>query len=301
MLRHLLPLLCLTACLPALPDDVKDGVDATGGDSDGDGVRAADGDCDDGDPTVYPGATEVCDGLDQDCDAVADNGALTTFYADVDADGYGTEAETRDACDAPDGFASVSGDCDDQDATIHPGAEETCAPTDDDCDGATDDITLETTWYRDADEDGYGDPAVTLAACDAPAGYVTDATDCADSDLLIFPGADEQCDGVDEDCDGDVDESATDAPTWYADADGDGFGDADAPIDSCSVPAGYTADATDCDNTSSSAWPGVPEACDTVDTDCDGDVADSESVDAPTWYPDADGDGFGDESLPQRA
>ena len=121
--------------------------------------------------------------------------------------------------------------------------------------------------------------------------------DCDDSDPTAFPGNPEVCDGVDNDCDGEVDEQATDAPTVYADADGDGHGDPAAPISACEPPAGTAEAATDCDDADPGRYPGAPERCNGVDDDCDGSV-DEEAEDALLFYADADGDGHGDPGAP---
>ena len=127
-------------------------------------------------------------------------------------------------------FRSVADatDCDDAEGSTHPGADETCDGADDDCDGLIDeDGTDATTWYADTDGDGYGDASVAVASCGQPTGYVADDTDCDDTDATVNPDAAEVCDGLDQDCDGSVDEGATGTDTWYADTDGDGFGDPD--------------------------------------------------------------------------
>jgi hypothetical protein len=105
----------------------------------------------------------------------------------------------------PSGYVTSDDDCDDTDADIHPGADEYCNGTDDDCDGDTDeDDALDvSTFYADADGDGYGDAGSTTAACAAPSGYTADATDCDDADASVWPGATEVCgDGQINDCDG---------------------------------------------------------------------------------------------------
>jgi len=95
------------------------------------------GDCDDAEPLIFPGAEEICDALDNDCDDEIDEegavGALV-LYLDEDEDGYGVESSTIMACSS-ELYAAVAGDCDDADGSIFPGAEETCDNVDDDCDG----------------------------------------------------------------------------------------------------------------------------------------------------------------------
>ena len=154
-----------------------------------------------------------------------------------------------------------------------------------------------TTWYLDYDGDGWGTDRYTLVQPEAPSGYVAADGDCDDTDPAVHPGADEHCDGADEDCDGALDEDAVDAPLWPADADGDGWGDPVARVAACEPGSGAVEDATDCDDTDPAVNPGADEVCDGVDDDCDGEVDEPEAVDAATWHPDADGDGWGDPAL----
>jgi len=269
-------------------------------DLDGDGYAIADGDCDDNDASINPGATEMCDGVDNDCDGAvdeADAADAATWYADADGDGYGDANTATVACDQPSGYVSDATDCDDTDASVNPLATEMCDGVDNDCDGTVDeaDAADAATWYADADGDSYGDAAVTTVACDQPSGYVSDATDCDDTDGTINPAATEVCDAADNDCDGTVDEAdAADAATWYADADGDSYGDVATTMLSCDQPSGYVSDATDCDDTDAAVNPAATEMCDSIDNDCDGTVDEADAADAATWYADADGDGYGD-------
>ena len=158
-------------------------------------------------------------------------------------------------------------------------------------------IGLETTWYEDDDGDGYGNGSSALSACEAPSGFVADGSDCVDSEASIHPGASEVCDGVDNDCDGAIDpDTSVDAPTWYADTDGDGTGDAASSTVSCSAPSGFVADSSDCDDGDATVFVGADEYCDGIDNDCDGSIDESGAVDGTTVYADTDGDGYGDAS-----
>ena len=283
------------------PDDtIKDDTGVEYVDSDGDGYNS-DEDCDDGDPTVHPGAEEACDEVDNDCDGEVDEGAGNTYYADSDYDGYGNPDRTIEACEAPDGYVNNTEDCDDEDAEINPDALEICNGVDDDCDELIDDdddsvdITTGTTWYADTDGDGYGDEAVSTQSCDMPSGYVENPDDCDDMSATQYPGADEYCNGEDDDCDGEIDENTVDAETyWYADNDGDGFGDVDVSIVQCTQPEGYVLDYTDCDDAEPTTYPGATEYCDGADNDCDGATDEDTAVDGFDWYADTDIDGFGD-------
>ncbi len=262
-----------------------------------DGMVPATGDCDDGAAGVHPGATEVCDELDNDCDGQVDNDAVDpyTFYADFDGDRYGDSDESIDACALPDGYVPDSDDCDDSDDTVYPGAPEYCDGIDNDCDRTIDETPVDATiWHADGDQDGYGNAGRSYQSCDAPPGYVADGTDCDDGDAAVYPGAVEYCDGADNDCDGSTDEGSVGLP-WYADADGDGYGDAGSLLSSCTQPAGYVADATDCQDGDAAVYPGAPEYCDSLDNDCDG-ATDDNAVDMIAFYPDLDGDGYGDDS-----
>ena len=100
-------------------------------------------------------------------------------------------------------------------------------------------------------------------------GYSSD-TDCDDSDPDVHPGAEETCNEIDDDCDGLVDEDAIDATTWYADADGDGWGYEAETVTACSQPEGYVDGFGDCEDDDPDSYPGAPERCDGVDNDCDG-------------------------------
>ncbi|MFH1465234.1 MAG: MopE-related protein [Pseudomonadota bacterium] len=290
-------LLCLAACRTRVVD-FKDGDDTGTLDADGDGFLAPD-DCDDQDPAVHPGAPEVCDGRDQDCDGEVDEDPAdpATWYLDFDGDGWGTDRYTLVQCEEPSGYTTAAGDCDDTEATVHPGAEEHCDGLDEDCDAEVDEDAVDAPlWSADADGDGYGDPVATVAACTPGSGAVEDATDCDDGDPAVNPGADEVCDGVDDDCDGEIDEpEAADAGTWHPDADGDGWGDPEIALISCARPGGYLADGSDCDDADPAVHPGAPEVCDGYDNDCDGLVDDADpAVLGDPWYADTDGDGWGD-------
>ena len=263
-------------------------------------------DCDDLDAAVNPDATEICNDIDDDCDGDVDDAdsgldtsTASTWFSDADGDSFGDAATSTVACDQPSGYLADDTDCDDADASAYPGAPELCDGADDDCDGTVDedDAIDASTWYVDSDGDGFGDSGSTTAACSVPSGYTSDTTDCDDSDATINPDASELCDGLDNDCDGDTDEdSATDASTWYADSDGDGFGDAGSATAACSVPTGYVADDSDCDDARSSVNPDEDELCNGRDDDCDGDTDEDSAIDAGTWYQDRDGDGYGDDA-----
>jgi len=252
-------------------------------------------DCDDTDANVHPGATEICDGKDNDCNGQIDEGVTNTFYADADGDGYGNAAISVQACTPPAGYVADNTDCDDTNSNIHPDAAEICDSKDNNCNGQIDE-GVTSTFYADADGDGYGNAAINVQACSAPAGYVASNIDCDDTNSNIHPGAAEICDGKDNNCNGQTDEGVT--STFYADADGDGYGNAAISVQACSAPAGYVASNTDCDDTNSNIHPGAAEICDGKDNNCNGQT--DEGV-TSTFYADADKDGYGNPAISVQA
>ncbi|MBI4701543.1 MAG: hypothetical protein HY744_10345 [Deltaproteobacteria bacterium] len=219
-----------------------------GSDDDGDGYSEIQGDCNDQNADIHPGAIEICDdGIDNNCNAAKD-----AAEPDADGDGFGPcQGDCNDAdlavspaatelpgdgidnnCDGivdgdydGDGYTEAAGDCNDQDPAVHPGAKEICLDgIDNDCNGFKDQEE------PDLDLDGAG-----------PCGG-----DCAEGDASIGPNAPElPGDGIDNNCDNLVD----------LDIDGDGW----------TVPNG------DCDDIDPKVNPGVPEDCnDKFDNNCNG-------------------------------
>jgi predicted outer membrane repeat protein len=182
-----------------------------------DGVAEA-GDCNDLDPHSNPDATEICDGIDNNCDGIVDEDVQNTFYIDQDGDGHGSQGSTTGACLPPEGYAVDSDDCDDTEPAAWTGAPEICDGIDNDCNGQVDEDLPLTPQWTDADGDGYGDPASPVLACGPGAGIVENALDCDDADPAVSPDAiDQPGNGDDEDCDGYIDEYGV--PDSYATVD----------------------------------------------------------------------------------
>ncbi len=309
-------------------------------DNDSDGWAAED-DCEDDNSAVHPGQLEVCNGVDDDCDGNVDGEHVIggeIYFHDGDGDGWGAPATQIIACGQPPGFVRLDGDCNDDDISIHPGAVETCDRVDEDCDGVFDNNAVDAgvwfvdadddgtgdfahtvlaceqvlgivanaddcddadptagrlaAWYEDADNDGFGDAMTMTLACHQPEDRVKDNTDCDDSTGQRHPGAAEVCNWIDDDCDGWVDENALDAAPWFYDYDSDGFGSLQYVI-ACQIPTGYAVYNSDCDDQDGDVNPHAEEWCDGTDGDCDG-VVDNAAVDQVEWFYDADGDGHGD-------
>ncbi len=138
---------------------------------------------------------------------------------------------------------------------------------------------METYFFVDNDQDGF-----------------YNYQDCDDSDPMINPSMPEVCDGLDNDCVGGID---NDLPlnTYFFDADGDGFGDINAAKDTCLMtpPQGFVANAMDCDDSVNIINPNIPEVCDAIDNNCDGQA--DEGLPKNRYYFDFDNDGFGDPNV----
>jgi hypothetical protein len=252
-------------------------------------------DCNDADPTINPGAKDVCDGKDNNCD-----GYVKPNDVDNDGDGQpvcGGDCNDNDItvykgapeiCDGLDNdcrsgipanerdfdgdgvkICDVPSDCNDYDASTYPGAPEICSDNkDNNCDGQTDETPC---ICPDGDGDGFN-----LALCEADPALA----DCNDADPAINPGAAEVCDdGIDNNCNDRVDCADTgcalDAGCQAciaADGDGDGYS-----------TLGGICGPIDCNDGDAAIYPGAAEICDGKDNNCDG-------VQSPT---DVDNDGDG--------
>jgi hypothetical protein len=237
-------------------------------DNDGDGYKGKT-DCDDNDAGIHPGADEICDGVDNNCNGSVDEGLILEWYADADGDMYGDLETVVSACNQPDGYVPNSEDCDDGNDIVHPLAiENDCEdpidyncdgsvqyddadgdgyPACNDCDDTVAEITGPSTWYIDYDNDGYGSSYYTQLACEQPLGWTDNDEDCDDLKRQVNPET-----------------------IWYADADGDSYGDEETGVQQCEAP-----DETAVRNSSD---------CDDTDAEVNPDTL---------WFIDLDDDGYG--------
>ncbi|MBK7683448.1 MAG: putative metal-binding motif-containing protein, partial [Bacteroidetes bacterium] len=253
------------------------------------GSVLVDGDCDDNAPLVNPGATEVCNGIDDDCNANGIDDGLTflNYYVDADGDGFGAGLATS-SCNPIVGSVLVDGDCDDKMLLVNPGATEVCNGIDDDCNGLSDDGLTFLNYYVDVDGDGYG-AGLATSSCNPIVGSVLVDGDCDDNNAAVNPGATEVCNGIDDDCANGIDDGLV-FLNYYVDADGDGFG-AGLATSSCNPIVGSVLVDGDCDDNAPLVNPSATEVCNGIDDDCNG-LSDDGLV-FLNYYVDADGDGFG--------
>ncbi len=215
----------------------------------------------------------------------------STYYADADGDGYGDPAVTTLSCTgAPTGFVADNTDCNDASFVSHPGGSEVCNALDDDCDISVDEGLTFLNYYVDADADTYGsNVASPVSSCAAMAGYSLNNLDCNDANAAIKPGAIEVCNTLDDDCDVSIDEGLP-LNTYWADADGDGFGNTAVTTSTCgAAPSGYVANHTDCNDGNALIKPGAVEVCNAIDDDCDvivdeGTIVATITAEGPTTF-----------------
>ena len=172
--------------------------------------------------------------------------------------------------------------------SISPNGVEVCDGIDNDCDNKIDDNDTVvggegsglSIFYRDVDNDGYGNADLMIERCIGIDGYVTDNTDCDDTKFNVNLGRDEICDGLDNDCDGlvdDNDDSVTETTTFYRDVDGDGFGNGEITEEKCVASEGFVEDSSDCEDGNAEIHPDASEVCDEIDNDCDDLIDDDDN------------------------
>ncbi|MBI2669033.1 PQQ-binding-like beta-propeller repeat protein [Candidatus Woesearchaeota archaeon] len=283
------------------------------------------GDCDDNNPNRNPAIEDICNSIDDNCDGQTDEGVtFNDWYKDHDGDGFPTSSESVKACMPPEGYRAHNPldpwDCNDSEIDVSPVAIEVCNGLDDNCNGQMDEGLPLSAWYKDNDQDSFGDQDTKEFFCNIPPGeYVNNPQDCNDSDPDINPNTTEVCDNVDNNCDGQVDESLilecyTGCGTGSQLCENGGWTACTAPLPEEEVCDGID---NDCNGLidenllkicSTACGEGIegcvneqwkectapkpePEVCDHVDNNCDGAV--DEGLNGVTWFKDGDNDGYG--------
>ena len=225
-------------------------------------------DCSPTNNAQFPGAPEFCNGADDDCDGTIDeSGSIgaSTYYDDVDGDGFGNNSTAVQSCIQPSGAVTNNLDCDDTDPTVYLGATELCDGQINACG------TLLSFVEIDDDNDGYVDCTIDSAGWDG-VGSVVGGDDCDDTNGDIYPNAPELCDGFANVC-------GQSLPTDELDDDGDGYVE-------CSIlfPWAGVVGGEDCDDSNGNIYPNAPEICDGIANVC------GQSL--PIDELDDDGDGY---------
>ncbi len=245
------------------------------------GARTCDGICD-----AEPAVAEMCNQTDDNCDGRTDEGIS------------GTACTIDNAAGSCPGTAScVNGvfNC----AGKTP-SNETCNGSDDNCNGQTDEnATNCIVYYRDSDDDGFGLAGDSQCLCQAYEDYSAIAKgDCNDSDINVYPGVAERCNGKDDNCDGATDEmGALNCVEYFFDGDDDSWGLSSDKRCLCAASGDYTATrGGDCNDGDAGVSGGSTETCNGVDDDCDGSTDEENASGCSEWYKDVDGDTFGDKN-----
>ncbi len=230
-------------------------------------------DCNDVNALINPGALEICNTLDDNCNLLIDDEPIYMhWFLDFDIDGFGDQFSDSISCFILPGYVFDSTDCNDDDILINPIVLEICNDLDDDCDVSIDEDLILYTYYEDIDLDGFGNISVSETNCTgiSPPGYAINGADCNDANGLINPGQSEICNGVDDNCNVLLDDDLV-FDYLYIDFDNDEYGSPFTAIYSCfEAVFGYVMNDLDCDDEDFFIYPGAMEILNGIDDNCNG-------------------------------
>ena len=202
--------------------------------------------------------------IDDDCnDQIDDNAAgRLAYFPDNDGDGFGDPDQVTYSCYILEDLLTNDQDCDDTNPSINPLGTEVCNGQDDNGNEIIDDYSSDASyWYRDVDEDGFGDVGSWSLSCNQPNGYVSNYDDCDDNNVQKNPNTIKELvmtwmilvitklmRGIDK-------------PKWYTDEDGDGFGNPWTIVSKCTQPEGKMYNGEDCDDFDHEINPNADENC----------------------------------------
>jgi hypothetical protein len=230
-------------------------------------------DCNDANALVKPGAAELCNLLDDNCNGQVNEGLLfVNYYVDNDLDGYGAGPATNSCTPITGNYVTNNLDCNNANAAIRPEASETCNGTDDNCNTLIDEGLTFVNYYLDTDGDGYGAGAAFNSCSNPGIAYSTNNIDCNNSNAAIQPSASEICNGIDDNCNSTIDEGLV-FINYYLDVDQDGY--YLSVINACASPGvNYSTSGIflgDCNDNNSSVHVNAVEICGNgIDEDCNG-------------------------------
>lgn len=230
-------------------------------------------DCNDANALIKPGATELCNLVDDNCNGQINEGLIfVNYYIDTDLDGYGAGTPTSSCTPLFGNYVTNNLDCNNNNASIRPNAVEICNSIDDNCNNLIDDGLTFLNYYVDTDNDGFG-AGTAINSCSNPgSGYVTNNSDCNNNNVAIRPTASEICNNIDDNCNNSIDEGLI-FLNYYLDLDHDGY--YLSVINGCVSPgSSYTTNGSilgDCNDNNFNINSGATEICgNLVDENCDG-------------------------------